>query len=98
MSNSFIWPTDRALSGVITPDQSGAGSDGNEGVLCILQNSSVTGASPSNCLVAYQGHSLEEPYSFAEMQSVYSAAPAGWANNTSIYFKEGKNVMQNKNE
>ena len=37
---------------------SGPGSDGNEGVLRIPQCSSITGASPSDCLVSYPGHSL----------------------------------------
>ena len=51
MSNSSIWPTDRTLSGTITPGQSGPGSYGYEGVLCIPQSSSITEASPSDCLV-----------------------------------------------
>ena len=34
---SSIWPIDRTLSGATTPGQSGPGSDGNEGVLCIPQ-------------------------------------------------------------
>ena len=34
------------------------GSDGNEGVLCIPQSSSITGTLPSDCLVSYLGHSL----------------------------------------
>ena len=54
MSNSCIWPIGRALSGVTTPYQSGPGSNGNEGVLCIPQGSSITGPSPSDCLVSYQ--------------------------------------------
>ena len=41
---SSIWPIDRTLSGATTPGQSGPGSDGNEGVLRIPQNSSITGA------------------------------------------------------
>ena len=44
---SSIWPTDRTLSGATTLDQSGPGSDGNEGVLRISQSANVTGASPS---------------------------------------------------
>ncbi len=44
------------LSAATTLDQSGPGSDGNEGVLCILQSSSITGTSPSDCLVSYQGN------------------------------------------
>ena len=52
MSNSSIWAIDRTLSGATTPSQSGPGSDGNEGVLCIPQSSSITGASPSDSLVS----------------------------------------------
>ena len=51
------------------------GINGNEGVLYIPQ-SSRTGASPSDCLVSCPGHSLEESYLSAEMQSVYSTALA----------------------
>ena len=39
MSNNAIWP----ISGATNPDQSGPGSDGNEGVLHIPQSSSITG-------------------------------------------------------
>ena len=38
--------------------QSRPGSDGNKGVFCIPQSSSIAGASPSDCLVSYLGHSL----------------------------------------
>ena len=48
---SSIWPIDRTLSGATTPGQSGPGSDGNKGVLHIPQSSSITGTSPSDCLV-----------------------------------------------
>ena len=37
MSNSFIWPIDRTLSGATNQGQSGLGSNGNEGVLHIPQ-------------------------------------------------------------
>ena len=47
-----------ALSGATTPGQSGPGSDGNEGVLCIPQSPSITGTSSSDCLVSLPGHSL----------------------------------------
>ena len=71
---SSIWPLDRTLSGTTTPGQSGLGSDGNEGVLRIPQ-SSITGTSPSNCLISYQdtcwGGGL------TPLQSVYSTAD--WA-------------------
>ena len=55
MSNSFIWP----ISGAATPGQCKPGSDGNEEVLNIPQSSSITGSSPSDCLVSYPGHSLQ---------------------------------------
>ena len=58
MSNS--WPIDRTLSGVTTPGQSGSGSNGNEGVLGILQSFSITGTSPSNYLMSYPGFLLAE--------------------------------------
>ena len=41
-----IWPIDRTLSGVTTPGQSGPRSNGNAGVLCIPQSTSITGSSP----------------------------------------------------
>ena len=58
MHFSSIWSIDRTLSGATTPDQSGPGSDGNEGVLHIPQSSTITGTSPSDCLVSYPGHLL----------------------------------------
>ena len=66
------------LSVVTTPGQSGPGSDGNEGVFCIPQSSSIIEASPSDCFVSYPGLSKRMPYPSAEMQSVYSTAPADW--------------------
>ena len=77
---SSIQPIDRTLSDATTAGQIGPGCDGNEGVLCIPQNFSIPGASPSDCLVSYAGHSLGVSYLSAEMQSMYSAAPANWAN------------------
>ena len=65
---SSIWPTDWTLSGATTPGQSEPRSDGNEGVLRIPKSSSITGTSPSDC--------LRESYPSAELQSVYSTAPA----------------------
>ena len=46
------------LSSATTPGQSGPGSYGNEGVLHIPQSPSITGMSPSDCLVSHPGHSL----------------------------------------
>ena len=73
-SHKSFWPIDRTLSGATTPCQT-PGSDNNEKVLSIPQNSSITIASPSDSLLSYPGHILREPYPFAEKQSVYSAAP-----------------------
>ena len=55
---SSIWPIDRTLSSAITLGQSGPGSDDSEGLFHIPQSSSITGTSPSDCLVSYPGHSL----------------------------------------
>ena len=56
MQFSSIWPENRTLSGTTTPGQSGPGSDGNEKVLHILQSTSITETSPSDCLVSYPEH------------------------------------------
>ena len=53
-----IWPIDRTLSGATTPGQSTPGSNSYDGVLCILQSSSITGISPSDCFLSYPEHSL----------------------------------------
>ena len=57
-----------AQSGATTPGQSWLEIDGNEGMLCIPQSSSITGTSQSDCLVSYFGHSLEGSYHFAAGQ------------------------------
>ena len=64
-----------ALSGATTPGQSEPGSDSNERVLCI------TGTLPSDCLMLYLGYTLGwgGSYPSAEVQLVYSTAPADWA-------------------
>ena len=72
MQFSSIQPIDRALSGATIPDQSGPGSNGNEGVRRIPQSPSITGTSLLCCLVSYPGHSTE-------VQLGYSTAPANWA-------------------
>ena len=66
---------DRTLSGATTPTQSGPGNNGNEGVLCIPQSSSITEASPLDYLVSYPEHSLGKSYSSAEKQSGYFTVP-----------------------
>ena len=85
ISNSSIWPINRTLSGVTTLGQSEPGSNGNEGVLCIPQSCSITGASPSDCLVLYPRHSLGKSYSSAEIQLVYSTAKADWPTGFWVY-------------
>ena len=49
---SSIWPMDSSLSGATSPGHSGHENDGNEGLLRILQSSSITGTSPPDCLVS----------------------------------------------
>ena len=78
---SSIQPIDRNIIRCFTPGQSGPGSNGNKGVLHIPQSSSLSGTSPSDCLVSYLGHSLGGGYPSAEVQSLYSIAPAHWAIN-----------------
>ena len=69
---------ERTLSGATTQGQNESENNGNEGALHNLQ-SSKTGVSLSDCLMSYLGHFLEEFYPPAEMQSIYSTAPADWA-------------------
>ena len=90
MSNSSIWPIDKTLSGATTPGQSGPGSDGNEGALHIPQSSSITGASSSDCLVSYTGHSFRGPTSLQRCsQCILQPWPTGrlksWSINIYIY-------------
>ena len=47
-------------------------------MLCILQSPIITGTSLLDFLLSYIGHSLGESYPSAEIQSVYSIAPADW--------------------
>ena len=48
-----------------------------KGYSAFPQSSSITEALPSDCLVSYPEHWFEgKSYSFTEMQSVYSKAPA----------------------
>ena len=65
-------------TGATIPGQSAPGSNGNEGVLRILQSPSITGTSPSNCLVSYPGYSLGGVYSSADVKSVYATVQAHW--------------------
>ena len=49
---------DKTLSCATTPDQSGPRSDGKQGIGYIPQISSITIASPSDCLMSYPEHWL----------------------------------------
>ena len=62
MSNSSIWPMDMTLSGALTLNLSGPGSNHNVRVPCIPQSCSITGASPFDCLVSYRRHSIVVVY------------------------------------
>ena len=76
MSNWSIWPCQ------VIPHRglNGPRSDSNEGVLYIPQISSITWASPSDFSMSYQRHSLVGGFlAFADLQSVYSTAPADWS-------------------
>ena len=60
---TYFWPIDnKTLSGDKNHSLSGTGSDGNEGVLRILQNYGITGASPTDWLISWPWHSLRESY------------------------------------
>ena len=50
-----------------------------KGYSAFPQSSSITGTLPSDCFVSYPGYSSGESYPSAEVQSVYSTAPADWA-------------------
>ena len=56
---SFICLIDKTLPGATNLGQSGPGSHGNEGVLCIPPKLLYYWTSPSNCFTSYTGHSLE---------------------------------------
>ena len=55
---SSIRPISRTLSGATTPGQSESGCYDNKGVLRIPQSFSMTGTSPSDCLVSYPWYLL----------------------------------------
>ena len=67
---SSIWPIDRTLPLWVRVDL---------GAMAMKGYSAFPEASASDCLMSYPGHSLEESYPTAEMQLVYSTAPADWA-------------------
>ena len=97
MSNNSIWPIDMILSGAAALGQSGLESNGNEGVLCVLQSTSITGASLADSFVPYPGHSLGRgSYPSAELQSEYSSALTGWADKVLCYFLKNCSWLNTK--
>ena len=93
MSNLFAHSffIDRTLSGAVTLGQSGPGSNDNEEVRHIPQISKA-GASSSNGLFHTQDTRWWVSYSSAEMQSVYSTAPADWAVKFRVFLLIGANA------
>ena len=94
-----IWSIARTLSSATTLGQSGPGSNGNKEVLHIPQISKA-GVSPSDKL-SYPGHSWGGGACLsAEMESVYSTAPADWALpewvrvDLEVMAKEGHSILQ----
>ena len=90
MPKSSIWFIDRVLSGATNPDQSGPGSNANEGVLCIHQNSSITGTSLQDCLASCSRNSLQRGSQF-----ILQPRPTGrwnslWLCNTNGWFHRDK--------
>ena len=90
---NLIWLIDKILSLTTTPGQSGPVSYSNKEVLSIPQSSIITGTSTSDCLVSYQGLSLEKYCPSAEMQFVSSGASADWAR---VYWKRTSSNETNK--
>ena len=89
MVNNSIWSIDMTLSDTTNPDHSEPRSKGNEGVFYIPYSSRIW-ASPSDGLMSYPGHSLEESYPSAEMQSAYSTVLANWADFEQFLHKQLK--------
>ena len=65
------------ISGATTPNLSGLGSNGNEGIPCIPQNSRISVATLSDCILSYPWH-LFGWVSNPSAESVYSTASADW--------------------
>ena len=72
-------------SGAITLGQCGPGSDSNDCVYCISQSSGFTEDSQSDWSVLYTSYSFRETFLSAEMNSVYSTAPADWTSGLRSY-------------
>ena len=57
-------------------DRVDRGAMAMKGYSVIPQSISITGISPSDCLVSYLGYSLRKSFPFADKQSLYSIAAA----------------------
>ena len=71
------------LSGATTPGQSGPGSDGNEGGTPYSPKFQHHWNLTTRLFSVLSRTLVRGSYTSAEMQSVYSTAPADWANNIS---------------
>ena len=87
------WPIHGILTGTTSLGQGGPGSNGNEGVP-LIPLSFQTETSPSDGLVPYPGYWFGGLTS-AEMQSVYSTAPANWAEDDNSYVNNKVNINAN---
>ena len=84
---------DMVLSCATIPAQSGPWSNGNEGVLHISQNSSITGTSPSDFFSAIYRTLIGGGYHSTAVQSVYSTVPADWTNHVGKLYQVRTNAM-----
>ena len=93
---SSIWPIDRTLSSAATPCQNWPGSIGNEDVLHIPQSSSITEASPSDCLVSSQDTRLGSLTPLQRCsQCILHPQPTGPKNNVCKIITEGLGMFEN---
>ena len=67
-----MWPIERTLSGATTPDQSGSGSNDNEGILHIFPK-------VHQIVYCFIQDTRWEVLPSAQMQLVYSTTLADWA-------------------
>ena len=72
---SSIRPIDITLLGATTPALSGSGSDGNKGVLLILQRSSITATSPLDYLKFWYSSKILQTLKFSISTEFSSIRP-----------------------
>ena len=94
MWKSSFRPIDRTLLGPTTTSQNGTRSSGIEGLLCIIQNFSTIGPSPSYSLVSYPGHSWREICPSEEMHIVYFRGPADLATYSDYFIMRSFEIGQ----